>query len=151
MGRTAKTDAEKALTGTLQPCRKSGRLAVILSAGKLDPDMPPTGLRQEAKNAWKAAIENAPDGFLSVTDASVLERWCRNWALYRSLARDVEDAGVEVETENGPKLSPRFLAMCKVESLILQCEKELGFTPCARARVRVPEPEPENKSPFDDL
>ena len=88
MARPRKT--EKELSGTVQPVR---RIKLPVVDKQLSPE-PPKGLRQEAKDAWTLAVENCPPGILSVLDLSVLERWCRNYALDRKVAREVEDEGV---------------------------------------------------------
>ena len=136
MARPRKTEKEKELSGTAQPSRKP-RLPVVDK--QLSPE-PPTGLRQEAKDAWKLAVENTPPGILSVLDLSVLERWCRNYALYRKIAREVEDEGVVSELDD-TKITAKFNAMVKLQQILLAIEKELGFTPVSRARVHAPEAE----------
>ena len=136
MARPRKTEKEKELSGTAQPSRKP-RLPVVDK--QLSPE-PPTGLRQEAKDAWKLAVENTPPGILSVLDLSVLERWCRNYALYRKIAREVEDEGVVSELDD-TKITAKFNAMVKLQQILWAIEKELGFTPVSRARVHAPEDE----------
>lgn len=143
MPRPRKTEKEKNLLGTAQKCRVR-KLPVV---GKQLAPEPPTGLRQEAKDVWKLAIENAPPGTLNVLDLSVLERWCRNYALYRKVAREVDDQGV-VSILDDSKLSGKFNAMIKLEQALLAAERELGFTPLARTRVTAPTEDENNDTRF---
>lgn len=136
MARPRKTEKEKELSGTAQPVR---RIKLPFVDKQLSPE-PPKGLRQEAKDAWTLAVENCPPGILSVLDLSVLERWCRNYALYRKVAREVEDEGV-VSVLDDTKVTGKFNAMIKLQQILLAIEKELGFTPVSRARVHAPEDE----------
>ena len=83
MGRPRKPDAEKKALGTFQPCRS---LEVQAKTNTELSSQPPKCLTKEAREAWRIAVENAPKGLLAVTDFTVLERWARNYALYRKLA-----------------------------------------------------------------
>lgn len=148
-GRPRKPDAEKKALGTYQPCR-SLEVQAKTDTPELSPD-PPVGLTKDAREAWKIAVENAPKGLLTVTDFTVLERWARNYALYRKLAKAVDhdgttlvvvkDDGTEVRT-----LNPDAKLLVQIQGTLLNCERELGFTPCSRARVNVAQKqEPENE------
>ena len=88
MPRVRKSDTEKKAQGTLQRCRIP-KIPVSFSEKKLSAE-PPKGLRQDAKDAWAMAIECSPYPLVAI-DLSVLERWARNYAMYRRLAREVED------------------------------------------------------------
>ena len=127
MPRQRKDDAVKAAQGTLQPCRV--RTALVVD-GKLAE--PPVGLTKDAKAAWRMALECAPDGMLTALDHAVLERWARAYGLYRRISKALEHE--DVLTETG-ELNPRFNAYVKMQTVMLALEKELGFTPVARARV----------------
>ena len=77
---------------------------------------------------------------LTALDVTVLERWARNYALYRKIAKQLDHEDVVVLDEEGnisDKLNPRFNALIKVQQVLAACEKELGFTPVSRARVKV--------------
>lgn len=93
-GRPRKPDSVKAAQGTLQPCRSLEKLAATTTP-ELAPT-PPVGLTKEARAAWKIAIEYAPKGLLVATDFTVLERWARNYALYRKLAKAVDHDGTTI-------------------------------------------------------
>lgn len=146
-GRPRKTDAEKRAKGTLQKCRQNrSELAVD---GQL-PQSPPTGLTAEARAAWSTAVSCAPKGMLTALDHGILERWCRSYALYRKYARKAEAGDVEQShPESGMRsLTPTVMLMIQAHKMMLQCEKELGFTPTVRAKVKVETPEEETDNAF---
>ena len=144
--------AEKAAKGTHLSARsvRSSGVATQVAGARLSPE-PPKGFPSDAKEAWEAAVINAPQGSLLATDVSVLERWCRSYALYRRIVKEVEHSDVTVDDgKGGVKMNPLFAAMQSLDAGLLRLEKELGFTPCARARVSAPEAEEEEKNPFID-
>lgn len=146
MARPRKPDAVKAAQGTLQPCRMR---QVSISNFELTLD-PPVALTADARDAWELAVKCAPKGVLVATDATILERWARNYALYRKLAKTVEHDGVECEgATGGRQLSPTFNAMMKVQQVLAACERELGFTPVSRARVSAGAAPEEEANEFD--
>lgn len=133
MPRPRKTDAEKAATGTLQPCRRARQVAI--SDATLT-TTPPVGLTKDAREAWQLAITCAPRGVLTALDATVLERWARNYATYRKIAKQLDHDEIVMTTESGVMLNPLFNALVKIQQVLSACEKELGFTPVSRARVK---------------
>ena len=133
MPRPSKSDAEKAATGTLQPCRRARQVAI--SEATLT-TTPPVGLTKDAREAWQLAITCAPRGVLTALDATVLERWARNYATYRKIAKQLDHDEIVVTGETGVTLNPLFNALVKIQQVLSACEKELGFTPVSRARVK---------------
>lgn len=93
MPRASKSDAEKAASGTLQPCRRSR--SIVISDATLT-ETPPVGLTKDAREAWRLAIACAPKGMLTALDVTVLERWARNYALYRKIAKQLDPVYVDV-------------------------------------------------------
>lgn len=153
----ALSDAERKARGThpsarsIKPVRNSAGVTTQISGAMLSPE-PPKGFTGDAKEAWVAAVTNAPPGTLLATDVAVLERWCRNYAMYRRVTKALEHSDIVVADDNGNlKVSAEFTVMQALDSALLKLEKELGFTPCARARVRAREPEPESTNPFETL
>lgn len=133
MPRPRKSDAEKAAAGTLQPCRRARQVAVSTATLTMEP---PVGLTKDAREAWKLAIACAPKGILTALDATVLERWARNYALYRKIAKQLDHEEMVVFGEKGASLNPLFTGLVKIQQVLAGCEKELGFTPVSRARVK---------------
>lgn len=132
----------KAAQGTLQPCRRHRQIDMTAATLTIEP---PVGLNKDARAAWQLAVECAPEG--------VLERWARNYALYRKLAKLVDKGGVVFMVDGEPteKLSPTFNALIKVQQILAKCETELGFTPGSRARVSVRKKDDDQGNEFGDF
>ena len=145
MGRLPKPDVIKKAQGTLQKCRANRQQLQI--DGKL-PIQPPTELTKDARAAWELAITCAPESLLTALDHSLLERGCRNYALYRKLQADVDRYGWIDEEGN---TRPAFNALIKLQAALAQCEQQLGFTPVARCKMKAPVKEESKKNEFDDL
>lgn len=145
------SEKSKKLRGTDQPCRK---MRQVSASDKMLTIEPPVNLTGDAREAWKMAIECAPKGHLTALDATVLERWARNYALYRKMSKELEHDGVilmNMETGES-QLNPLFTPLIKIQQILSACEKELGFTPVSRARVRrAGEDEPEEGGDFADF
>jgi len=73
---------------------------------------------------------------LTALDATVLERWARNYATYRKIAKKLDNEDMVLTSETGVTLNPLFNALIKIQQVLSACEKELGFTPVSRARVK---------------
>ncbi len=158
MGRPRLPDSEKARRGTLQPCRalSNAQKPQFSSEMALDPNTPPIGLKKEAKKLWALVLTASPKGLLQITDATVLERYCRNYALYRQASKKLDTEGllVEILDSNGnPKTvkNPLFHVVMELERQIADCEKQLGFTPASRARVAAAIPEEKESNEFDEF
>lgn len=138
----------KVAQGTLQPCRRHRQIDMTAATLTIEP---PIGLNKDARAAWQLAVECAPEGVLTALDAGVLERWARNYALYRKLAKLVDKGGVVFMADGEPteKLSPTFNALIKVQQILAKCETELGFTPGSRARVSVRKKEDDSGNEFN--
>lgn len=151
-GRTPIPDETKRALGTFKPSReRSSRISRSASSNYQLTDQPPVGLTKEAREAWKLAIACAPKGALLATDVSLVERWARNYALFRKLAKEISGEDVVLRDENGEltaNLNPRFNALCKLHTVLYQCEKELGFSPCSRARVSVADEDGDDENDF---
>lgn len=150
MPRPRKSDVEKAARGTLQKCRMNGR-TIPVAKDRLSEE-PPVGVPGDAKEAWALAVKNAPEGRLSVVDGPALEQWCRTYALWRKMAKAVEHGALyDVDEKSGArKLSPEFTAMQALLASLIKLEKELGFTPVARAHAPA-DASPEKDEDFADF
>lgn len=145
MGRLPKPDVIKKAQGTLQKCRANRQQLQV--NGRL-PSQPPTELTKDARAAWELAIACAPESLLTAIDHSLLERWCRNYALYRKLQKDVDRNGW-VDEDGSTR--PAFNALIKLQAALAQCEQQLGFTPVSRCKMKAPTQEESKKNEFDDL
>lgn len=145
------SEKSKKLRGTDQPCRK---MRQVSASDKMLTIEPPVNLTGDAREAWKMAIECAPKGHLTALDATVLERWARNYALYRKISKELEHDGmILMNMETGEsQINPLFTPLIKIQQILSACEKELGFTPVSRARVRrAGEDEPDEGGDFADF
>ena len=152
-GKLPKTAEEKAVRGTLRPCRENRRLSRSSDENYQRTEQSPVGLTKDAREAWALAVRCAPKGQLLATDMSVLERWARNYALYRKIAKDVDHDGVMItitkpDGTEMPIENPLVKTLIRLQQVISVCEKELGFTPASRARVSV-ETSDEQVNDFD--
>lgn len=145
MGRLPKPDVIKKAQGTLQKCRANRQQLQV--NGNL-PVQPPTELTKDARAAWELAITCAPESLLTALDHSLLERWCRNYALYRKLQADVDRHGW-IDIKGKPR--PSFTALIKIQAALAQCEQQLGFTLVSRCKMQAPAKEDSKSNEFDDL
>lgn len=149
------SEKSKKLRGTSQPCRK---MRQVSASDKVLTIEPPVNLTADAREAWKMAIECAPKGHLTALDATVLERWARNYALYRKISKELEgDKLILTDMDTGeiqldPVFASLFTPLIKIQQILSACEKELGFTPVSRARVRrAGDDEPQDGGDFADF
>lgn len=160
MGRPRKTDAEKKLLGTDQPCRtKTGGHKKPRPMATLDENavpVPPPGIPGDAAQAWEVVLQYLPAGYLTPENVSLMERWARTYALYRKTAKAVEKEGVVIpyvdsQGNEGIKENPAFAALMKLSATLATCERQLGFTPSTRAGVRATllEEEEEVDNPYE--
>ena len=138
----------KAAQGTLQPCRRHRQ--IDMTAATLTSE-PPVGLNKDARAAWQLAVECAPEGVLTALDAGVLERWARNYALYRKLAKLVDKGGVVFMVDGVPteNLGPTFNGLHQVQPILAQCVNPRGLTPGSRARVSARKKEDDSGNEFN--
>ena len=143
MGRPRKSDAEKALAGTLQKCRSeaAAKKKVVKCAWELDPDNPPKGMLKESREVWKMALTYAPKGLLTALDGVVLERWCDYYALYKRYMKELRDSRTEPLVANETPMgnlkygkNPLLGVVNDVVKVLNQLETQLGFSPASRAR-----------------
>lgn len=97
----------------------------------------PTWLDDEAKKEWKRVykilsnegVEFAPK------DSKTLETYCRNYSKWKQCELILQD-GLTFQTPNGYlQQRPEESISNKAQEKMLQCAKELGLTPAARARM----------------
>lgn len=117
--------------GTLQPCRRARQIAVTDATLTTTP---PVGLTKDAREAWQLAITCAPRGVLTALDATVLERWARNYATYRKIAKKLDNEDMVLTSETGVTLNPLFNALIKIQQVLSAAKKSLDLR-LSRARV----------------
>lgn len=115
--------------------------------GKLPPQ-PPVGLTPDARAAWTMAVECAPAWLLTALDHSILERWCRNYDIYRKLQTNVDKFGALDEEGNERSA---FRAVMRVQQALAKCEEQLGFTPISRQKLRVGQEDTQEENEFAEF
>lgn len=69
-------------------------------------------------------------------DLRTLEAYCRNYSKWRDCEKTLLEEGYTFETPNGYiQARPEEAMSNKAQEKMLQCAKELGLTPAARARM----------------
>lgn len=150
-GRKPLPMAVKKIKGTLQKCRTNPHEP--RPTGRLGE--PPEYMSDTAQEAWRYAIENAPEGLLSSLDASVLERWANCAGLYREALGKINRAGVAgmiIKTPSGIlRRSPLMDVIRDLAAEMKGYESEMGFTPASRSRVSVAPREPSASDPWAEI
>lgn len=159
MGRPPVPNSVKEAKGTLKQSRTKSKVPATWSPNDraLSPEPPKgKGLKKEARVAWQVAIAEAPKGLLQVTDAWLLERWARTYAEYTKCAKRLESEDIIIEQIDSQgnvrtKSNPLFQVVVQLHNILLECEKQLGFTPASRARVSAAIPEEKEEDEFADF
>lgn len=104
-------------------------------------DSPPVWLGDYAKEYWKEAVEQCPEGMLRQLDASVLITWCVAMETLRiaqeEFQRDPQMTVVN-EVTGAVKQNP-LLSIIRCEgATVIRCASEMGFSPSSRAKVSAP-------------
>ena len=150
-GRKPLPTAIKTVKGTLQKCRTNpNELKPVGVLGE-----PPEYMSDNAKEAWRYAVEQAPPGLLSALDGAVLERWANCAGMYREALAKINRTGVSgmlIKTPSG--ILRRSPLMDVIRDLALEMkgyEAEMGFTPASRSRVQVAQALPHADDPWADI
>lgn len=70
---------------------------------------------EDARAARKLAVRCAPKGVLTAPDMTVLERWARNYAIYRKIGKKVEAEDLVTAEEKGLSFNPAYNALVKIQ------------------------------------
>ncbi len=150
-GRKPLPVAVKKIKGTLQKCRTNDHEPKPV--GTLGE--PPEYMSDNAKEAWRYAVQHAPPGLLSALDAAVLERWANCAGMYREALAKINRSGVSgmlIKTPSG--ILRRSPLMDVIRDLALEMkgyEAEMGFTPASRSRVQVAQESQHTNDPWADI
>lgn len=114
-----------------------------------DLDAPPDWLSDEQKQAWKYAIENAPQGLLKLLDKSILTTWVVAEDLHRRAVTHVNTFGLVTKSPVKKEMMQNpFLSIANRQAqIMMKAAAELGFTPSSRSRVTIAEKSDE-QNPF---
>lgn len=131
--------------GTKERPPKTSQSLVLASI----PERAPKGLSREARTAWRMAVRFAPKGVFTPLDIGLLEKWCRTYALYRKAIQEAENTPFFYIDPKGRTVEhPIHKTANSYGRLMLNIEKELGFSPVSRARVRPSETEEDDGNDF---
>lgn len=98
----------------------------------------PEWLDEEAKIEWDRVYKILKKEKIEFTpkDLKTLEAYCRNYSKWKECENILLDKGFTFETPNGyVQARPEEAMSNKAQEKMLQCAKELGLTPAARARM----------------
>lgn len=98
----------------------------------------PTWLDVEAKKEWKRIYKILDSEGIEFTpkDSKTLETYCKNYSKWKQCELTLQEEGLTFTTPNGyVQQRPEESISNKAQEKMLQCAKELGLTPAARARM----------------
>ena len=106
----------KKLRGTLQKCRTNPHEPQPQG----DLVAPPEYMSDGAKQAWRYAIESAPEHLLRKLDMSVLEVWSCAADLYRKAQIGITKTGLLIKAPNtGVPMQSPYLAIANKQAQIM--------------------------------
>jgi P27 family predicted phage terminase small subunit len=148
-GRKPLPNTVKKIKGTLQKCR------VNLREPQPQGDLvePPLYMTDGAKNAWRYAIESAPQHLLRRLDMSVLEVWACAADLYRQAQTGLAKTGLLIKAPNTgvPMQSPYLAIANKQAQIMTKAATEMGFTPASRSRIILPMEAADDLDPWAEI
>jgi P27 family predicted phage terminase small subunit len=99
----------------------------------------PDGLEGEAQAEWERVVpELEAIGLIATVDRSVLIRYCRSWADWCEVDRNLQATGMLIKgRRDGLVRNPLFLLRSDLENTLSDLGKQLGLTPAARLRAGV--------------
>lgn len=133
---TAIKDQQRPVRSTRAKSKIPPAAPVILVGG----EKPPAWLKGEGLAEWnRLAPILVQVKLLSVADVGAFARYCRNFALWLKLRKEMDDEGATYESEsNHGKLKrahPAFLIADRVERQLLASEDRFGLNPAERQRL----------------
>jgi len=139
----------KKLRGTLQKCRTNP----YEPQPQGDLVAPPEYMSDGAKQAWRYAIDSAPEHLLRKLDMSVLEVWSCAADLYRKAQIGITKTGLLIKAPNTgvPMQSPYLAIANKQAQIMTKAAVEMGFTPASRSRITQPTDTQIDLDPWADI
>lgn len=157
MARPRKPTAIKKLQGTLQPCRTNKDEPVIsIDIKQIEP---PEYLDDKAKDIWRFAVEQCPEGMLTSIDFSILAQWADTVAKIIVCEKVLQREGMFIVKEpswdkEGTPIAhphPMLKTQNELKFILKSILTELGFTPASRSKVSCVKKTDENRNGFLDL
>lgn len=104
--------------------------------------VPPAWLVKEGLAIWKKLEPTLrAQKLLTTTDAATFARYCRNFARWLKMQREMDKSGETYESESAHgklrRASPSFLIADRIERQLLATEDRFGINPAARQSIMV--------------
>ena len=114
---------------------------------------PPEYMADGAKQAWRYAIESAPEHLLRRLDMSVLEVWSCTADMYRAAQIGIIKTGLLIKAPiTGVPMQSPYLAIANKQAQIMaKAAVEMGFTPASRSRITLPTEVASDMDPWADI
>lgn len=150
-GRPRKPTAVKALQGTLQKCRTNpnepkpkGELKNVV--------VPPPYLTETAKDVWRYALDNAPEGLLTNLDFGIFTQWVVCFDAFITMTAAMKEGGtVQTDGRGVKRVNDLLHQILKTTAILRGLENELGFTPASRSKITTVRAENVQKNKFSDF
>jgi len=151
MARPRKPTQIKKLQGTLQRCRTNFNEPVPQMP--IDNIEPPGWLSDFAKDAWRFAVSQMPEGMLTSLDWVTFTMWADTYSKIVELDANLRHVGLTiVDEKKGIEVpNPMLREQTALKQTLAKYLSELGFTPASRSRVSVNTKKEAEKNPFIDL
>jgi len=125
------------------------RLSEKWSVADGPPPDPPEWLDAEAKAEWQRIVPHLAR-LIGELDLSLLEAYCRTYAMWRLADRQVRDEGQTfVDTHGNPHVHPAVKTSMGLLAEMRRMAAEFGFSPAARSRIDVPRNPEGDEAEFD--
>jgi hypothetical protein len=113
--------------------RITKNVGVISAAGKAPPM--PSGLCQQAQDAWRAFWTDHVSGIMRPPDSTVAIRWARNTDRYLRLIAEADREPLVTGSQGQDRPNPLYDLAFKVEASIKADEAQLGIGALNRLRL----------------
>lgn len=102
--------------------------------------MPPKWLKREGLQIWNRLAPTLQSAkLLTAADAETFARYCRNFARWLKMQKEVDKEGEAYESESQwgklKRVNPAFLIADRLERQLLAAEDRFGLNPAERQRI----------------
>lgn len=138
-GRKPQPDAVKSQKAAVRSTRtrasSAAQSAAVAAAGA-----PPSWLKKEGLAVWNRLAPTLRQAkLLTDADAATFARYCRNFALWLKMRKQMDDEGEHYESESQhgklKRIHPAFAIADRVERQLLAAEDRFGLNPAERQRI----------------
>ncbi len=120
--------------------RHPSRRPTVADAVPVAAGAPPVWLKKDGLDIWKRLAPTLRAAkLLADVDSPAFARYCRNYARWLKMQRDMDKFGEAYETEGQfgkmKRVNPSFLISDRVERMLLAFEDRFGLNPAERQRI----------------